>query len=73
MFWKNEKYSPFGEIYTLVEVKKDSDRSLIPTRKKIINKLLAKLHKANEKYFGTPINCALMSVGITVLITHLYV
>jgi hypothetical protein len=64
---KKELYTPFGDTYTLKEAKADSDRSLIPARKRIIDRLLAKLHAANEKYHGQVVRCLLASACVIAL------
>jgi hypothetical protein len=64
---KKEPYLPFGDTYTLKEVKADSERSLIPARKRIIDRILAKLHTANEKYHGHVVSCLLASACVVAL------
>jgi hypothetical protein len=66
-------YSPFGDMYTIEEVKADSDRSLTTARKRITDRVLAKMRKANEKHFGIGLKCLLAVSAVTVLSVNSFV
>lgn len=64
---KKKFHSPFGDMYTIEEVKADSDRSLLLARKRIMDRVLATMRKANEKHFGFGLKCLLAVSAVTVL------
>jgi hypothetical protein len=69
---KKKLHSPFGDMYTIEEIREDSDRSLTSARKRIMDRVLAKMRKANEKHFGIGLKCLLAVSAVTLLSVNLF-
>ena len=70
---KIQKYNPFGEMYTLQDVRRDSDRGLAAFRDRLLARLVSRTAEMRKKRIaitGIPVKCVMAAASVLILSVH---